>query len=222
MSACSLPVSAQEFMDKGPASRLFDIGFRLGVNTSNRTFGKKFFNKYNTSSWGNGFVAGAVVDLNLRDYLSIQPGFFYEIRNSSYSYVQDYVSSSGSDATHTQLGHYRTYNFTVPVMASFHFNLSNFLRWIAEAGPYVQFKMNTTGADNIKVIFKGSSLPGDYETVDATANFVDAGLKIGTGLTWKNHYSLFIHYLGGMRDVWNAPCAGGRNKEWTFTLGYTL
>ena len=46
------------------------------------------------------------------------------------------------------------------------------------------------------------------------------GLKFGTGIEYDNHYYLGIHYMAGFGDPWKYADVSGRNKAWTFTLGY--
>lgn len=213
-------LSAQKFLSSEPADDAFGLGVRVGVNTSNRTFGKGYFNEWNRNSWGTGFDAGIVANLNMRDYFALQPGFFFESRSGNYSYAQSHFDSSGKKQTTALLGHYRTYNFTVPVMASFRFNLSGKLRWLVEAGPYAQFRIHNDDNDEIKV-FDPQVNPGDPATLRyAKSSNFDFGLKIGTGIMFRHRYSFNMHYLAGGRKAWKAPHAGGRNKAWVFTLGY--
>lgn len=208
-------------MNTEPAERLFSFGLRLGVNTANRTFDKKYFQQWNVNSWGSGFDAGMVVNLNFRDYFTIQPGIFYESRSGNYAYAQDYFAN-GKTEKFTEMGHYRTYNLVIPVMASFRFNLSGNVRWIAEAGPYLQLKLKSTDNDKIQVLRPQPNANSPVEADIARSHTYDAGLKIGTGFEFKRKYSINLHYLAGFREVWNAPCQGGRNKAWVATVGYEL
>lgn len=212
---------AENFMSTEPADRLFNIGVRLGINSSNRTFGKDYFNEWNVNSWGTGMDVGAILDLNLRDFFSLQPGFFYESRSGNYAYSQTYYKLGDPDK-YSQMGHFRTYSFVVPVMASFRFNLTDNLRWIAEAGPYAQFQLHSTDNDKIVVIDPQKSPSSLVSTSVAKTQFFDFGLKIGTGFSLFKKYSLYIHYMAGGKKVWKSPHAGGHNKAWVFTLGYDL
>lgn len=211
--------SAQSFLSADTPDRLFNFGVRLGINSSNRTFSKDYFQQWNVNSWGTGIDAGVVFDINMRDFFSLQPGIFFESRSGDYSYAQNYYDS-GKEQKFTQMGHYRTYNLVVPVMASFRFNVTDRLRWILEAGPYMQFKLHSTDGDKITVINPQSSPTELISTSPAKSRFADLGLKIGTGFTLFRHYSFFIHYMAGANKVWKAPHEGGHNKAWNFTLGY--
>lgn len=219
LAASAIPSFALDFVSTEPAERLFNIGVRLGVNASNQTFSKDYFSAWNVNSWGTGMDLGVVLNLNVKEFISIQPGFFFQSRSGNYSYVEPYVNSSNEKDTYIQVGHSRSYNFLVPVMASFRFNLAHNLKWIAEAGPYAHFKLHSSDSDKIEIINQDTQ-GGIIKTETAKGNFTDFGLKIGTGIMLNDRYSFSIHYLAGASDVWKAPCEGGKNKAWTFTLGY--
>lgn len=213
-----LAASASDFISTEPAEHLFNFGVRLGVNSSNRTFSKDYFKQWNVNSWGTGIDAGVVFNINMRQYLTIQPGFFFESRSGHYAYSQDFTAADGSSDNFTQLGKTRTYNLNIPVMVSLRFNLADNLKWLVEAGPYVQFKLHSS--DNEKIDLITQSNAGIITKEAAESKFTDFGLKAGTGILIKDHYSFTIHYLAGGCDVWKAPVSGGKNKAWTFTLGY--
>lgn len=42
---------------------------------------------------------------------------------------------------------------------------------------------------------------------------------MGTGIQVLDHYYLGVHYEAGCTKVWKHSLAG-RNKAWTFTIGY--
>lgn len=213
---------AQEFFSTSPAETTFGFGARLGINSSNLTFLKPAFPAWNVNSWGTGFDIGFVADLNLREYLTIQPGIFYESRSGNYAYAQNFFDKSGQVSDFTQLGHYRSYNINIPIMASVRFNLTENLRWIVEAGPYAQMRIHDTASGKIQVIYPQASSSAPVIVETAKTNFFDFGLKIGTGFSLYKRYSIFVHYMGGMKNVWKSPLAGGHNKAWVFTAGYDL
>lgn len=218
LTLSALSASAADFFSTAPADKLFNIGVRVGVNNSNRTF-PDCFNKWNVNNWGTGFTAGAVVSLNFRDFISIQPGLFFDSRNSTYSYVQTYTNIHSETDEFIQLGHVRTYNVIVPIMAQFHFNLANNIRWTLEAGPYAQSKMHASDANKIEVISQIYGL-SFVDSEVAKSRRIDLGVKIGTSLLLNRHCYLGIHYLAGQRGVWYFPKEGGRNKSWLFSVGY--
>ncbi len=213
---------AQEFFSKEAPANLFDIGVRLGVNTSNRTFNKKAFDLWNVNSWGTGVDLGAVVDLNIRDYISLQPGIFFESRSGDYAYSKKYYDLDGNPTDFTQLGHDRFYNINVPILVSMKFNLAETVRLIAEAGPYLQYIFKDSARDKITVLKPQISPDDDIELYKEVPAKFDIGLKIGAGIAYKRHYSFHIHYLAGCKKAWKTPWKGGYNKAWVFSIGYQL
>ncbi|MDE6445192.1 MAG: PorT family protein [Muribaculaceae bacterium] len=220
MVASTLNAFAGDFLDTDQPSSLFTLGVRAGVNTSIHTFDSRFFDVWNVNSWGTGIDAGAVFDINLRQYISIQPGFFFESRSGHYSYINAYTDADEEEAQYTQLGKYRGYFLNIPVLISVKFNLASNVKWIVEAGPYLQLKLHSSDNENIDVMTFPEKDVIALEKV--SANSSDFGLKIGSGILVNEHYSFSIHYLAGGRDVWKAPFDGGRNKAWTFTVGYNF
>lgn len=218
-----LGVQAQKFLDTGAPASLFDVSVRVGFNAANHTFSNKYFKQWNVNSWGTGVGAGAVVSLNLRDFISLQPGFFYDTHTGNYAYSQDYWSDLDYKLQqHNQMGHWRTYNMTVPLLVSLRFNLASTVKWVVEAGPYMQWHLKSTDNKKIDVIKPQEAATDPLRHSLAEANKFDAGLKIGSGIEYKRKYGFYIHYLGGGMNVWKAPYEGGRNKAWTFMASYTL
>lgn len=217
LSLCTLfSASAQEFFDTGEPEEVFELGARLGINTSNSVTKKDFAPVYNHCSWGTGFDAGIVANLNIRNYISVQPGFFFESRSGSYTFI-DYEAPLNPGAGQTlqvAAGNYLRYTFTVPIMLSFHFNVANDVRWNVEAGPYFAFNLKTNVSD--KNEFKSDA--GRDITIKHKA--MDFGFKMGTGLTLFDRYEVYAHYMAGCNNAWKKDIMGGRNKAWVFTLGY--
>lgn len=210
-----------DFFDKGPASSMLGLGLRLGINTTTRNLDKKVFDTWNHNSWGTGVDVGVVANINFRNYLTIQPGIFFESRSGKYTYI----NVAGYDAQGvaeymTQYGKDRSYNFTVPVMVSIHFNLSDDIRWDVEAGPYFQFVMKNSvdGDFNYPVYTNPDANPADYIPIEGRK--FDFGMKFGTGLRILDHYLFAIHYEAGWLDAWKESRLGGRNKGWVFSVGY--
>lgn len=218
----ALPAYCRDFFSTEIADTLFDIGLRLGVNSSNRTFPEHAFNQWNVNSWGTGVDLGCIVDLNIRDYFTIQPGLFIESRSMNYSYSTFYYDKDKTEQDFTQLGHDRSYNITATLMFSPRFNISDDLRWIVEIGPYGQYKFQDSSYDKVMVIDPQPNPNSPIVVRKAVPRHLDFGLKAGTGFSFKHKYSLFIHYMAGFRDAWSIPLAGGRNKAWLFTVGYEI
>ena len=209
---------AISILDTAPADDLFTLGVRVGLNTSNRTINKDVFNVWNQNSWGTGFTAGAVCDIWLRNYISIQPGVFFESRSGKFSYIGDWGQNAAD--TDVQVGKMRNYNLTVPVLASLHLRVGSLLRWDVELGPFVSFRLKT-GGDRV-LIPSDSFSASDVSYQTAHQRKFNAGIKIGTGLTLMRHYYLGVHYLASMMSPWKLNGLDGRDKAWTFTLGYNF
>ncbi|MCM1152513.1 MAG: PorT family protein [Muribaculum sp.] len=222
VAACSILCShAADFFSTEKPDETFNIGVHFGINTSNRTLAKDVFKEWNSNSWGTGIDAGATVDINFRDWISIQPGFFYESRSGNYAYAYSAVDADNELVQITQFGHGRSYNFTIPILAAVHLNVSDDVRWNCELGPYLQFSLKNTFSDKAiyptQIISEGHLLAG---VATAKTKAFDFGFKMGTGLTIRQHYNFGIHYLAGCLKAWKPAELGGRNKEWVFSVGY--
>lgn len=218
--------SAADFFSTAHCDNLFSFGARLGVNTSNRTLKSSAFpDCYHHESWGTGFDVGFVAGLNIRDYLAIQPGVFFETRGGNFllmgSAADSAMPSDGSEMA--QAGTRRSYNITIPVLASFRFNLSDDIKWNVDAGPYVSFVLGSS-LKNKSFVVDG---PAEQPLFDRKPSGVDFGIKMGTGLQVLGHYYVGAHYLAGCVDAWKdrsignvTKTYGGITKAWVFTLGY--
>lgn len=213
-----LSASAVDFFSTEPSPKFFTLGARMGINTSNHTFPNGNFNIKNINSWGTGFSAGVVANLNFREYFTLQPGIFYESRSGRYTYASSYITNTNHTDISYQIGHSLFYDLSIPVMAVFNFNIAENVKWKVEAGPYLQINLKKPDNDKIIVLYR-EPLGNDYKQKYALSHFYDFGLKFGSGISVNRHYYFGIHYLCGLREVWGYP-AGGRNKAWTFTLGY--
>lgn len=221
IAAIAIPPSkAAKFFDTSAPESLFEVGVRLGVNTSNRSLDKNIFDVWNINAWGAGVNIGAVADINFRDYISIQPGIFFESRASKYTYVNTESVTETGPLTLTQYGKDRSYNFTIPILCSVHFNVSNDIRWNVEAGPYFQIimKNKVNGSFSYPLYRAENAIPAGYTAANAS-NF-DFGFKFGSSLKFKSHYLVGIHYEAGCLHPWKEKALGGSNKAWVFSLGY--
>lgn len=207
---------AQNFFDTSAPDKFINFGVRLGINTSNQT-SPSYGKISNLDSWGTGFDAGAVVDINFRDFLSVQPGFFFESRSHNYSYISEALTG-GSIPDVANYGHTRSTWFKIPLLASVKFNPASNLRWALEAGPVFGFGLG--GSD------KSHFFSPDYGWTRFKTGYFDNrkkwsfGWKLGTTLRYAGHYLLGIHYEAGTSDVYKSDIVGGRHKAWVFTLGY--
>ena len=73
-----------DFFSTAGSEDKFSVGARIGVNTTNRTISDNALPYcYHKESWGIGFNLGVVATFNIRDWISVQPGLFYESRSGS-------------------------------------------------------------------------------------------------------------------------------------------
>lgn len=236
LSCVTFGASAEDFFSTRECDTLFDLGVQIGINTSNRTIGKNALSGYHHEGWGTGFDLGITADLNIRDYLSIQPGIFFESRSNSYTMISNYsMMPDNFLTTLSQAGSLRSYYFTIPVMGRVHFNITDDLRWNVEAGPYIALCLSSKLKNKVCQYSPepalGPVLDEAYgnNIFNQKAKGCDFGIKMGTGLTLFRHYSFAIHYLAGCTHAWKdlksanyTYSFGGRSKEWTFTLSYTF
>lgn len=216
-------VKAQEFFDTSAPEDLMNLGVRLGVNTSNRNLNKDVFNVWNNNSWGTGIDVGVVADINFRNWISVQPGFFFESRSGKYSYVNIYgYDDDQSRILMTQYGKDRSYSFIIPILASVHFNVSQDVRWNVEFGPYYQIvlKNKLNGDFSVPAYNSPDGLPAGYIPVHSSKG--DFGFKMGTTLEILKHYLVGVHYEAGALRPWKDGNLGGHRKAWVFSIGYNF
>lgn len=234
--AASTVSSSAQLLDAAIPESPFGLGVRIGVNTSNIS------NNYadaidgydwTETSWKTGFTAGVVADLKLRNYIAIQPGFFFQSRNMDYRNMITETSAGGVSSIESQDGHVRSYNFNVPIMVSLRLGLSSIIQARAEFGPYFSFGL---GGNNkcTSTIVEVNGQPGTSETSktdiygsDGYMRSYDWGFKMGVGFQFAGRYYLGLHYEAGMRNVYKQPAdvrhdLKGRNKAWDITFGYTI
>lgn len=227
-AATAFCASATDFFSTEKCEELFTFGARVGVNTTNRTLGDSAYPScYHHENWGTGLDIGATVGLNIRDYLTIQPGFFFETRNGAYTIMgtADGSGIPGDGSEIAQTGKRRSYNFTIPVMAVFGFNVTDDLRWNVEAGPYVSFVLDSTLKDK-RFVVNGNA---DEPLFAQKAAGVDFGFKMGTAFEILDHYYVGAHYMAGCLPAWKdrkignvTKTFGGVTKGWVFSIGYNF
>ncbi len=223
LAAVCVAVSAWavDFVDTSHPSDIVKVGLRFGLTSSSASTDQD-----NDILWKRGFSTGAVVDLNVRNFFSIRPGLFFE--NRSYDYRQVQYSDAQSSVA-ARIGHTRRNALNVPVLASFHFNISRAVKWDVEAGPYFTFGV---GSGKNKVTYVAASAAGtpSYSHIDGKSDYYgsesnqmkkfDAGLQFGTGVEVLGHYVFNISYQRGLNNV--AHSGSLKNKGWTFSVGYNF
>lgn len=236
MLALTTPfVNAQgdEFFDAGLPEKLFTVGIRTGVNTSNLSD-----NRSSTISdlrlarnqWKAGFTIGAVADINIRNFLVLQPGLFIQTRNHDYSYMM-----VGGDAEYMKSieGNRSSSYIQIPILASLRKDFTEELQVQVDFGPYFMYGIG--GEDEQKcfnVDFDKDEFTSYYDEYDyfgdkGDVKGYDWGFKFGAGVVIMKHYYVGVHYEAGCRNILKTPKGAnhdysGRNKAWNFTVGYNF
>lgn len=214
---------ATDFFSTEKCDELITYGARIGINTSNRTIDGNSFS-YSHQSWGTGFDIGGVVNFNLRDYLTLQPGLFFESRSGRYTLFGAHHYDNNTFTEVAQSGKRNSYNFTIPLMAVIGFNVTDDVKWNVEAGPYVAFVLDSK-LKNEGLVFNGVD---ENILFDQRASSVDFGFKLGLSVRVMQHYYFGTHYMAGCLGAWKdrkiggnlTQSYGGVTKAWMFTLGY--
>lgn len=216
----SISLKAQPLLDTSDPAKFVTLSARLGFNTSNRTFPEGYHTLWNKNNWGTGFNVGALVNLNFKEYLTVQPGLFFESRNGNYAYVTEYLDYFADEDNYYEMGNLSSFNLTLPIMGVLKLNIAEKIKCTAEFGPYFQFTLSDKGQNNITILYRLPSSTS-YSQYTAEHSKFDVGFKMGGGLIFYDHYYVGVHYMAGACNVWKKP-AGGRNKSWMFTIGYEI
>lgn len=232
--ACASIAGAQLRIDISDAERPFNVGVRMGLNTSNLSSNQLDLvpDLHSTSvDWKAGFTGGVVIDIIMRNFFALQPGFFFETRSCSFSHVQQI-----GDPARLQLmeGTQSSSYFKIPILASFRVLVTDDLEWQMDFGPYFSFGLG--GNEKYTYVSPGNDYHGrefkrDYFGDKGFVRSYDWGFKMGMGLSVMKHYYVGIHYEAGCRNVLLPNAYNpepvlyglkGHNKAWDFTIGYTF
>lgn len=227
--AAFAPAFASDFLDTGVPDKAISFGVRFGLNSTGQSTSLKGYSDNVSHNRGTGFIIGGVVDLNIRQFFSVQPGFFFENRSYDYTVVR---YDQAQQSLQNDLGHTRSNSFTLPVLASFKFQLSHTVRWNVDIGPYFGFGLG--GSDDREIIgLKVASNPSEvskYEHFVVDGDYYgngqwrhrkfDWGVKIGTGLRLSDHYVFNVYYMGGLKNVSDYGAWSMKSRSWNFSIGY--
>ncbi len=232
-TALAATTASAGILDSGTPGKPLSLGVRLGINTSNMsnnyTYAAPSY-RWTSTDWGTGFTAGVVADINIVNFFSLQPGFYFQSRNMDYRYEFDTATATGQVVSldHIEAGHIRSYNFNIPVLLSFRFNLTSLFQIRAEAGPYFQWGLGGNDKYTVSTVnIPDESFKRDIYGDDGFLRSYDWGFKIGGGLTLMGRYHLSIHYEAGCRNIYKQPAdfqhdLSGKNKAWDVTFGYDI
>ncbi len=231
---CAASAHAQLRIDTSDAERPFNVGVRVGLNTSNLSSNQLDLvpELHSTSvDWKAGFTGGVVVDILMRNFFALQPGFFFETRSCAFSHVQQIGSP---EALQLMEGTQSSTYFKIPILASFRVLVTDDIEWQMDFGPYFSFGLG--GNEKYTYVSPGQEYHGkefkrDYFGDKGFVRSYDWGFKMGMGLNVMRHYYVGIHYEAGCRNVllpnaYNPEPAlyglKGHNKAWDFTIGYNF
>lgn len=219
-------------MDDGLPERLFVFGVRAAINTSNLSDNLSSAQqgmKWTNNQWKAGFSMGVVCDINVRNFLTLQPGLFLQRRNHDYTHM---ISSAQDGSFTCNDGNRSSYYFQIPILASWRVDFTDDFQWQLDFGPYFLY-----GIDGDDKYTSFSIIPGlvtenvtrkkDYFGSDGMVKGYDWGFKMGTGLVVLKKYYVGIHYEAGCRNVLK-PVEGSpqkysaHNKAWQFSIGYNF
>lgn len=244
MLVAAVPESKAIELDTGNPEKPFALGVRVGANCSNlsNNYTSSMYNVTSSDNqWKAGFMAGVVFDLNIKKYLVLQPGFFFETRANDYRLTMvDRDMPSVTDVN----GSYSSTYFKIPLVMSFRLQFTPKVEWQVDFGPYFQFglggsekfnvyslsapeKTDDAGFPYVEVNTVDGRYKRDYFGGDGFVRDYDWGFKMGTGMLLMEHYYVGIHYEAGCRNVMK-PVEGsrrdvnGHNKAWDFTVGYVF
>lgn len=226
----------QEFFDAGLPETLFTFGIRTGVNTSNLSDNRSSSMSDLRSArnqWKAGFSIGAVADINIRNFLVLQPGLFIQTRNHSYNYTM--VSENANYWGNIEGNRSSSY-IQIPILASLRKDFTEELQVQVDFGPY--FMWGIGGEDEQKCYEVDFDAPEpekinsyyhetDYFGDKGAVKGYDWGFKMGASVVIMKHYYVGVHYEAGCRNILKTPEGSkheysGRNKAWNFTIGYNF
>lgn len=232
LATAAIPSADAQFFDTSRPTKLINIGVRAGFNSSNLTnnyTGVISGAKWRNQDWGNGYTFGAVMDLNIRGFFTVQPGIFIMSRRNDYNML-----INNDDRLSALSGYCRGNYLQIPVLASFRFGVAELAQLQVDLGPYFAWGfggrtrytlLKPDPLNDYKVTqYKESS---DYFGDGGMCERYDWGIKCGVGVLVFGHAYVGAHYSIGCRDVvkrvpLTTKNAKGHNEMWTFTLGYNF
>lgn len=214
---CADAHSRVRFLDTRASRKFLTIGVRAGINQS----GKNWTNTDRMNTWKTGFRVGVIANLNFSNFLSLQPGFYFN--NKSYDSVV--LNDDASWAKE----HTRFYTFSIPMQVQFHFNIARNFRWNVGIAPVLTIGLggNTTLSAIGQNISKYRYIGETSNPAEVRNQCVDFGFEFSTGFTIAKHYEIGVSYTCGCINTINDPDRllkniKGRNKEWSLFIGYNF
>lgn len=151
------------------------------------------------------FNLGLTVDIPLVESMYIKTGLLY----SSKGFVKetDYRKETVSPAY-----------LEIPLLASYRFDFSDYTQLQFNIGPY--FAYGIGGKWKSERIDYNDSDEIDYFDEETGTNRFDAGLQIGAGLTFSDHYYVGIGYQWGLANGASEDGVNLKNRNFMINVAY--
>lgn len=215
MVVANISANATDFFDKGKPKQLIGIGVRAGINRSGLNWSETGLSQPIFNKDCTGFDLGAVVNLNIRNYFTIQPGFIFQNKAHD-AYFNE------SDLGISKL-HARYYSVQIPIMFQFNFNLAKAVRWSVAAGPVISFGL---GGNNTFTTENGTfkdNYYGKNEIIFAMKRS-KVRMDFGTSFTFAKHYVVgFTYHVGCGNELYyvgDIPKIKARPHGFSVVVGY--
>ena len=232
-------IRAQEvpFFDTSKPEEVITFGLRAGLNSSGIATNYTSLQPELIQSnfyWRSGFQFGGIADLNIRNYLALEVGLFWENR----SYDSSMMAATAQDDWMGSLFAHARFNYiSIPVMFSFRFNILPQAVWSVDAGCYWAYGISgkktmdsyiAYGEEEGQLVFDHEISKPDYFDADPkeflSVNRSDVGMRLGTGLTFFRRYSVGVYYQRSFKNLAKNYDGGPeyklRNCCWSVNLGY--
>ncbi len=196
------------------------FGVRGGLNFAKIAMNDNYDNDQKASI---GFNLGTIADIPLLYGFYFQPGLFlisngakYKEKGSETYYGEEYKWEYTEKIVLTYL--------QLPLLASYHYNISNELQWEVNFGPYLAVALAGKLKTKWKETEDGETEKGsESESIfgnDYAAKRFDFGLCFGTGITWDKYYIGLRYDLGltNMLDNNNS----WKNRVFSINIGYNF
>lgn len=238
-SATTISAQSVPFFDTARPASILTFGIRAGLNSSGISTNYTALQPELIQSnfyWRSGFQAGGVADLNIRKFLALQVGLFWENRSYDSSMM---AATAQEDYMGSLFAHTRFNYISIPVLLSFRFNIIPQAIWSVDAGCYWAHgisgkkKMDSYiafGEEEGQLVFDHQISRPDYFDADPkeflSVNRADLGIKVGTGLTVLQRYVISVYYQRSLRNIAKnfdgGPLYKLRNCCWSVNLGYNF
>lgn len=205
--------SAGDFIDFSPAKRLIEVDVHAIGGTSSvfQNYQSKFSQIQDLNvNLGSSAGAGFRAVFGIRGWLGL--GTALDITTNTYNIDMTVINSERSSLSSVLLDN-RTYMATIPVFASFRFNVDKSVRWTVDAGMYYAYGFAGTQKQRIyraeinsmdELVPELERVKTDYYHSGATFingfNRGDIGLHLATYVNFGPHLMVGASYQVGFKN----------------------